>query len=519
MKFKNQIMCKYILTYKTFILLSIISILSYGCSKDFLDVPVQGQATADSDPDVADKLVTGVYASLHAASAFGGIGDINGISMVAGTTIISDDADKGSTVADQAGLRDIDNFTTTPTNNFVAALWTGYFNGIAKTNQALKALETAKVSDELKLRYQAEVRFFRGYYYFNLVRWFGPVPKVLKVPVDAYEANNDPVYQTRTSVDEIYALIIEDLNFARTNLLDKGIMPVGRVTKGTATSMLAKVHLTRKNYQEAYNLSQEVINSGKYSLLEDYSQIWRQVGDRSNEAIFEVQTGQFNNSDYGVPNYAMWQGPRVGPGGGWRDLGFGFNSPSQNLVDTYEDGDIRKAATIIFIDQSPQHTGTILFDGFRIPSQDSVANPRYNYKAYHSENKEFESYLGNRDRKQKNIHLLRYADVILMAAEAANELGNPGEAASLLTPIRMRAGLGEIQAGSQTEMRESIYKERRIELAMEHDRWFDLLRTGRAAQVMQPLKPNFIAGTHELLPIPSLQIALSAGKLTQNPGY
>nr|WP_287494364.1 RagB/SusD family nutrient uptake outer membrane protein [Candidatus Brachybacter algidus] len=169
-----------------------------------------------------------------------------------------------------------------------------------------------------------EVRFFRGYYYFNLVRWFGGVPKVLKVPLDAYEANNDPVYQTRATPDEIYALIIEDLTFAKENLLIKGVMPVGRVTKGTATAMLAKVYLTRKNWQEASHWSQEVISSGSYSLLPDYSEIWRQVGDRSNEAIFEVQTGVYNNSDYGVPNYCVWQGPRVGGLQGWTDLGFGL---------------------------------------------------------------------------------------------------------------------------------------------------------------------------------------------------
>ena len=296
-------------------------------------------------------------------------------------------------------------------------------------------------------------------------------------------------------------------------------MPVGRVTKGTATAMLAKVYLTRKNWQEAYTLSQEVISSGSYSLLPDYSEIWRQVGDRSNEAIFEVQTGVYNNSDYGVPNYCVWQGPRVGGLQGWTDLGFGFNSPSQNLVNDYEAGDKRKESTIIFIDQSPQHVGTVLFDGFRIPSQDSVANPRYNYKAYHSENKEVESFLGNRDRKQKNIHLLRYADVILMAAEAANELGNSGESAMLINMIRQRAGLADIIASSQPSMRETVYHERRIELAMEHDRWFDLIRTGRAAQVMQAVKPNFIPGKNELLPIPSLQIALSGGKLIQNPLY
>ncbi|HRN34195.1 MAG TPA: RagB/SusD family nutrient uptake outer membrane protein [Saprospiraceae bacterium] len=283
--------------------------------------------------------------------------------------------------------------------------------------------------------------------------------------------------------------------------------------------MLAKVELTTRNWQNAYNLCQEVINSGQYSLLAKYEDIWRQVGDNSVESIFEVQTGQFNNSDFGVEGYCVWQGPRVGGKGGWRDLGFGFNNPTVNLVNEYEPGDIRKDASIIFIDNSGTHKGTILFDGYRIPSQDSVQNARYNYKAYHSENKEIESFFGNRDRKAKNIHLLRYGDLLLMAAESANELGNTGEAATYLNMIRERATLSATTASSQADMREAIYHERRVEMAMEHDRWFDLVRTGRAAKVMKPLKPSFTEGKNELLPIPALQIALSGGKLLQNPGY
>ncbi len=500
-------------------ILALTMIFFNGCSKDFLDVPIQGQATPDSDPAIAEKLVTGVYNSLLAGSAFGGIGDVHGISFVTATIIMTDDADKGSTASDQPNIAAIDNFEHTSTNNFVAALWTGNYNAIAKANQALKALETSPIQDALKTQYQGEVRFLRAYFYFNLVRYFGGVPKVLKVPVDANEANSDPIYQTRASVDEIYSLIREDLNFAIQNLKLMSQSQVGRANKGAAQALLAKVELTTKNWQNAYNLCQEVINSGQYSLMPKYEDIWRQVGDNSVESIFEVQTGQFNNSDFGVDGYCVWQGPRVGGVGGWRDLGYGFNNPTQNLVDEYEPGDIRKDATIIFIDNSGTHKGTILFDGYRIPSQDSVQNSRYNYKAYHSENKEIESFFGNRDRKAKNIHLLRYGDLLLMAAESANELGNTGEAATYLNMIRERVNLPATTASSQFAMREAIYHERRVELAMEHDRWFDLVRTGRAAKVMKPLKPSFTEGKNELLPIPALQIALSGGKLLQNPGY
>lgn len=491
-----------------------------SCSKDFLDVPVQGKATTATDPNLAQSLVTGVYNSLFAGEAFGGSGgDVHGISFITATNIISDDADKGSSPSDQPNIGAIDNFTVTPTNNFVAALWSGYYSGIAKTNQAVEALNIAAVDQTTKNQLLGEVRFIRAYYYFNLVRLFGRVPKVLRVPKDAQDANNDPNFQTRASVDTIYNIIQQDLLFSVNNLPLKNRIGVGRISKGTAQALLAKTYLYQKNWQQVLTLTQEIINSGQYNLVSDYSTIWRQVGNNSLESIFEVQTGQFNNSDLGVSGYSTWQGPRVGGRGGWTDLGFGFGTPSLNLVNAYEAGDLRKNSTIISIDQSPKHVGTILFDGFRIPSADSVQNLFYNYKAYHSENNSIEDYLGNRDQKQKNLHILRYAEVLLMNAEAANELGQSGNAVTQLNKIRARAGLAGTKASSMIDVRNAIWNERRLELALEHDRFFDLVRTGRAAQVMQAVGKNFVAGKNELLPVPSLQIALSGGKLDQNNGY
>ncbi|MDJ1469474.1 RagB/SusD family nutrient uptake outer membrane protein [Cytophagaceae bacterium DM2B3-1] len=501
-----------------------ISLILFGiitsCSKEFLDVPVQGQGTTKTDPALAQNLVTGVYNSLLAGEAFGGDGgDTHGISFIAATNIMSDDADKGSTPSDQSALNDIDNFTISPTNTFVAALWNGYYTGISKANQALVALSTASLTDATRNQLMGEVRFIRGYYYFNLVRLFGKVPKVLRVPKDAQDANTDPEFQTRASVDTIYNVIIQDLQFAVNNLPLRSNASVGHVDKGAAQTLLAKVYMYRKEWQKVFDLTQEVISSGQYDLVADYSTIWRQVGDNSIESVFEIQTGQFNNSDYGIQGYSVWQGPRVGGKGGWTDLGFGFGTPSANLVNAYEPNDVRKASTIIFIDNSGQHKGTVLFDGFRIPSADSVQNLYYNYKAYHSENSSVETFNGNRDRKQKNVHLLRYAEVLLMNAEAANELGQSNTATMLLNRIRKRAGLQDTNASSQTDVREAIWKERRFELAMEHDRFFDLVRQGRAAQVMQAAGKNFVAGKNELLPVPSLQIALSGGQLDQNNGY
>lgn len=494
--------------------------LTVSCQKSFLDVPVQGQATTATDPNLAINLVTGVYNSLYNGEAFGGPGgDIHGISFIAATNIMSDDADKGSTATDQPNIGAIDNFSLTPTNNFVAALWDGYYSGISRANQALAALQTAALDPATKNQLIGEVRFIRGYYYFNLVRFFGKVPKVIRVPKDAQDANTDPNFQTRAPVDTIYNVITQDLQFAINTLPLRAQSAVGHANKGAAQALLAKTYLYRKNWQQVQALTQAVIASGQYALVPDYATIWRKAGDNSSESIFETQSGSFNNGDIAVSGYCTWQGPRVGGKGGWTDLGFGFDTPSTSLVNAYEPGDKRRASTIITIDTSPQHVGTVLYDGFRIPSADSVQNLYYNYKAYASENKNIEPYLGNRDQKQKNVRLLRYADVLLMNAEANNELGQSAAAIVNLNLIRARAGLAPTTASSQTDLRNAIWKERRVELAMEHDRFWDLVRTGRAAPVLQAAGKNFVAGKNELLPVPSLQIQLSGGKLDQNPGY
>jgi hypothetical protein len=506
---------KYI--YNIFLMTTAMMILS--CSSDFLDVPVQGKGTTATDPALAENLVTGAYNSLISGDAFGS-GDTHGIAFISTTNILSDDADKGSTPSDQQSIiGELDNFTQSPTNIFVGSIWNGHYGAIAKCNQALKALETAQADEATKNKFMGEVRFLRAYYYFNLVRYFGGVPAVLRVPASADDANKDEKFQTRASVDEIYDIIINDLQFAADNLPLRNATQKGRVNKGAAQSLLAKVYLYKKDWQKVLDLTTEVVNSGQYSLLDDYAKLWRFEGNNSAEAIFEIQTGTFNNTDFGVRGYCVWQGPRVGGKGGWTDLGFGFCTPSRDFVNSYEHGDKRKLSTIIEIDDSGTHKGTILFDGYRIPSKDSIENFFYNYKAYHSELRTIEPFLGNRDNKQKNIHILRFADVLLMQAEASNELNSPGIAISNINTLRKRAGLGDINAAGGQALREAIWNERRYELALEHDRFFDIVRQGRADIVMRAAGKNFIKGKHELLPIPALQIELSGGRLSQNPMY
>jgi hypothetical protein len=194
-----------------------------------------------------------------------------------------------------------------------------------------------------------------------------------------------------------------------------------------------------------------------------------------------------------------------------------MNSPSADLAGAYEAGDIRRATTIIFINPTVgggPNPGTVLWDGFRLPTQDSVENPRYSYKAYHSPFKETPSCNGylDKDFKPKNIRIMRYAEVLLIYAEAAAMIGNPGEATAKLNLVRARANLG-----ASTGTVANIWKERRVELAMEQDRFFDLVRQGTAATVLagKGFKPN----KNEVFPIPQSQRDLSGGRLDQNLGY
>jgi starch-binding outer membrane protein, SusD/RagB family len=494
-------------------LLTFVIICSIFSCDDFLDVAVQGGVTPASDPNLAPKLVTGVYHSLLQGDSWGN-GDVHGFAFNSVTNIMSDDADKGSTPNDQSvPVGDIDNFTLTPTNKFCETLWSGHYNSIGAANQALSALNKSTVDPVVLDKLKGEVRFLRGYLYFNLVRMFGDVPLVLRVPVDANDANTDPVFQTRAQVAVVYDSIIEDLKFAVDKLPLRSQARTGHATKGAAQTLLAKVYMYRQNWNEVFALTESVINSNQYALVSDYSTIWRQVGENSSESIFEIQTGEFDNANLKINNYTLSQGPRVGGSGGWDDLGWGFNNPSLSLINAYEPGDLRKDATVIFIDNSGTHKGTILWDGFRIPSADSVQNLFYNYKAYTSRTKEEFANTGDKDRP-KNIRILRYAEVLLMNAEAALHVGM-GDPDGRINLVRSRANLDPKSGVAIND----VWQERRIELAMEHDRFWDLVRQGRAAQVMIAAGKNFVAGKHELLPIPNSQILLSGNKLTQNPNY
>ena len=506
---------KYLNKYVTSAMIAAILLIGiWGCKKSFLDVPLQGQTSEDAaakDPNLARLLVTGVYNQLYQ----GGFGDnVLGIIFSMATDVASDDADKGSTPSDQAPQAvGFDDFTSdlNPTNFYVDRLWAGYYRGISTANKALDVLQRSTFDNVTRRTLIGETRFLRGFYYFNLVRLFGGVPKVLRVPVNLADINSDE-FQVRAPKDSIYAAIINDLQYAVDSLPLKGdqATQVGRANKGAAQALLAKVYLYQHNYQKAYDLSLAVMNSGKYALVPVYDSNFRsKANDNNMESVFEVQTGVNANCDAAIPFYSVAQGPRAGGSGGWADLGFGLNDPSQDLVNAYEPGDLREAATIIFI----QPNGTFLWDGFRIPSQDSVQNSRYNYKAYFGRRTDRYCPDGITDNLPKNVKVIRYAEVLLINAEAATQIG--ADAATPLNMVRARAGLAPSAASDQ----QAVWKERRVELAMEQDRFFDIVRQGRAGTLLRALGKGFRDGVNEVFPIPQSQIDLSGGKLIQNPGY
>lgn len=493
-----------------------------SCSKNFLEVDPQGQTTevlALTDPEAASKLVGGVYNTLY-------LGDFGkttvGFLWVLTNDVASDDGDKGSFSGDFSPLGEIDNFTHTSTNFIFDNIWSGHFSGIVAANKAIDILGKSTIDVKAKNRLIGEARFLRGFYYFNLVRFFGGVPKIITVPLPS-EGNSDPL-NTRASAAEIYGVVIEDLQFAADNLPLKSdaATQMGRVNKGAAQAYLAKVFLYQKNWQKVFEITNSVITSGKYSLVKNYNFIFREKsvggegGNNNSESIFEVQTG-INAGENAVSlKFSNGQGPRAkNPPGGWNDLGFGFNTPTPSLVSSYEAGDTRKNATIIFVNPTVagNSPGTILWDGFRIPSKDSVENDTYSYKAYHSSIAESAQLTNNKDSKPKNIRLMRYSEVLLMYAEAASMLGN-ADGEIKLNEVRSRANLLPT-----TLSQANVWKERRSELAMEQDRFLDLVRQGRAGIVLRAHGKAFVDGKHELFPIPQAQINLSGNRLTQNNGY
>lgn len=488
---------------------------STGCSK-FLDRKPLGVATED---DIVQGGVEGKVFALYGELRRDGI---SGFASLGFKNIRSDDALKGSTTGDAGFITPVfDNFQYDPTQGQATSYWDDRYFFITLCNDVIHTVDSAKLTDQASIQNKAEAMFMRGMIYFDLVRDFGEVPKI-----DFKVQNIADVNIEKSNVAAIYQLIDADLDFASANLPPEWPERfIGRATKGAADGLKAKTLLYRKNWAGALAKAEEVINSNKYELITPYYRLFKEEGENSKESLFEIQmyvntSGSVNLGN----NHNQVQGVR---GSGEWDLGWGFNVPAQPLVDAYENGDPRKDATVLYSGQSDGGSST---GGYNrtLPPSPPLAQPYWNKKVYTDPARRAKITIFTNDpqfSRWLNIGILRYADVLLMAAEAANELGGPAnvtKALDYVERVRFRARQGstsilpKIELTDQAQLREAIQKERRVELAMEGERFYDLVRWDKALTV---LGPSGYTARNRYYPIPQSAIDKSNGKLKQNPDY
>lgn len=492
-------------TYKSFALLALLILSATNCQKDFLDRRPPGELTFEEFFKTEAQAVEATNAVYEQYRSF----DLCALPFIACTDVLSDDSDKGSTANDAPLMSDLDNFTMDATNPFIFPVYRGHYRTIARANVAIENIPKIEMDADLRDRLIGECKTMRAYSYFLLVQWFGDLVLVTKTL-----QGSEYYDQSRQPKEVIYTQIETDLKEAIAVLPEKdgyAVADKGRITKSAAKGLLAKLYMVKKDWGNAEIQCMDIINSGKYSLLQRYSDNFLQIGENGAESIFEIQTVALPTQQAAGPGsspYNMVQGVRGTP-----NLGWGFNRPSDNLVMSYENGDPRREATVIYV-------GEILPDGStQVVDNPDIINERYNQKAW------VPAHPGLQDNGPGNIRVLRYSDILLLAAEAKNELGKSSEALPLLNQVRKRARgtnnfiLPDVTITDQSMLRERIYKERRAELAMENHRWFDLLRWGRASQTMKAVGKPFVDGKHEVLPIPQTEVDLTGGKVGQNAGY
>lgn len=471
---------------KKIFLSAILFSLVVSCKDDYLDTERVGATDASSffkTQEDAMQATNAIYAALRSweNSAFPS-------QFVFG--VPADDVEKGSNPGDASFINAYDQFTYTASDSGVEGYWIGQWQFVNRCNQVITNVPNINMDATLKNRLVAEAKMLRAYFYFNLVRIYGGVPIF-----DGVQTNyNIP----RNSIDEVYNFIISDLTSAAAILPQSySASDLGRMTKGGALGLLSKVYLYKKDWQKAYDTSNQVIAMG-YNLDPDFNHLFRPAGEFGSESVIEVNCQC--STDFGGSQYAEVQGVR-------NQFGWGFFTPTSALESAFESGDIRKELTIL-------REGETTIEGDLIHKGDPQAGDMWNQKVY------VPKALNNNAcgyGSIQNIRILRFAEILLINAEAANELGNTATAITNLNKVRTRAGLAGTTANTQAALKTAIWHERRVELAMEGDRFVDLVRTGQAATVLASY--GFKAGKNEVFPIPLNSINQSSGVLTQNPGY
>lgn len=393
------------ITMKKIYSILLASALTLSSCADFLDVDSQGKLTEDvffGEEEGALMSINAIYTQLRAW-------DIIGFSWFAITELPGDNSDTGSELADGsvARLNQFNDFTYDASTSEINGWWEGNYKAIASCNVALDNLGAVK-NEELRVKCIAQARFFRGFFYFNLVRAFGGVPLVTKV-LQPGEYN-----QPRATEEAVYQQIIEDLTYAAEHLPTRqewGAKESGRATKGTAEGLLAKVYLFRQDYANVKKYTGQVIARGEYSLHRDYRDLFNPNSYYSDEVMLADQYLWGESTERNLESeYVKWQGIRG-------EMGWGMFSPSEALDQAYEAGDPRRTATIFYDGETLEGKGEIHFKK-EVP-------PRANKKTIWPT-----GYWNENSFAKQNCHLifLRYADVLLMYAEACNELGESREA-------------------------------------------------------------------------------------------
>ena len=474
------------------------AVLSFnGCSEDYLDLRPEGHPTLGEAPVGGfEATVFGLYGSLRTQ---GGVSDFDYLWT---HCIRADDNEKGSMAADAATNGNVfDKFGYVATNGTIGSDWSGHYKIIFDSNALINDAVASGDTSSGTLVNIAEAKAIRAFCFFELRRDFGEVPVNLKT-IDEISDEIAP----KNTVAEVDAQIIKDLTEAAEVLpAEWPSSYLGRSTKGFANALLGKLYMYQGQWAKAQEKLNLVMNSGIYQLSSSYDAEFTKAGKNSKESIFEIQVTYDSATKY-YNNFYESQGVR---GSGSWDLGWGFNVPSTDLVAAYESGDVRKKTTILESGK-PDIYGQLTLPAYPTP----LVQQYWNGKAY-TYPSERASY-GVTKNWWEDIKIIRYADVILLAAEAANELGQTTEAARLVNLIRTRAQLANTTATTQAALRTAIKQERRIEFAMEFERFYDLVRWGDAITV---LAAKGYQDRNKYFPIPQSAIDKSQGVLKQNPDY
>lgn len=471
---------------------------SFSSCSDFLEQNPQTDLSENDFYKTADDIlsaVNGVYSSLQE-------GDIYGNWYVFGE--IPSDNTRNQLSGSVTTQNEFDQFYIDTQNSMIANFWKAAYKVINRTNTVLGRIDGIEINTELANRYKLECKFIRALMYFNLVRVYGDVPLVLKeISIsESYDILREPK-------ENVYNQIIADLKEAQDLPVSYSTAEDGRATQGAAKALLANVYMTLHKYAEAETILAEIINSGQYSLLENtpgslnidgYKNVFSPVNHNSKEGIFEIQ---FLKGGYGEgSNYANNFAPEnsgtnvVAVGGTG-----GNNIPEMDIYNAYEEGDLRRDFSM------------------SLGYYDNRKNNEWVESRYV---RKFMDVPYQNNDASNNYPVIRYADVILMYAEALNQNGKTAEACKYLNMTRRR-GFGyqttetspvDLQTTDKAQFALMVEQERRVELAFENHRWFDLIRTGRAVEVMRS-KGFSLNETNLICPIPQKQIDVNP-KLTQN---